>query len=340
MSHLDVWDISIFIIPFTSNIFASTINKTESKNIKNRMAMNTKQSLKRVKITMLPLCIGLIFLACKTEESNHLSSSQKDSIIHNFPVISKVAKHQVMVFGTFHFDMATDGSDVKEGKKMDVLSKENRIHLDTILERMKKFNPTKIAIEWTSKLQGKRDFQYRQYVEGKFELPRNETFQVGFRLAKELGHQKLYCIDNRPVMPEAIGEIDDIDQFADSLGQSIPFHRYDKENRRFIDYTSKIQKEYELLDVIKLYNSEVYTTRSKQLWTTGMVNLGVYHNYAGTDLTGYWFERNTRIFANAANLVEADGERILIIYGAAHKWILDELFESSPEFTLIQFNDL
>ena len=141
-------------------------------------------------------------------------------------------------------------------------------------------------------------------------------------------------------MPEPIGEIDDIDQFADSLGQSVAFHRYDKENRRFIDYTSKIQKEYELLDVIKLYNSKVYTTRSKQLWTTGMVNLGVYHNYAGTDLTGYWFERNTRIFANAANLVEDQEERILIIYGAAHKWILDELFDSTPEFDLIQFNDL
>ena len=236
--------------------------------------------------------------------------------------------------------MDTDGSDVKEGKKMDVLSKENKIHLDTIIQKLKKFNPTKIAIEWTAEFQDKRDSQYKKYLEGNWKLPRNETFQIGFRLAKQLGHQKLYCVDNRPPMPEAIGEIEDFDKFIDSLGQRKAYERYDAENKRYNAYLSTIQKEYELLDVLKLYNSKLYSKRSKQLWTTGLVNLGVYHNYAGTDLTGYWFERNTRIFANAANLVEDKEERILVIYGAAHKWILDELFESTPEFDLIQFNDL
>ncbi|NAS30678.1 hypothetical protein GTQ40_06820 [Flavobacteriaceae bacterium R38] len=291
-------------------------------------------------IRVLLLLISTLFLSCNTNEEEIKQKISDDKILSDFPVITKQAKHKALVLGTFHFDMATDGSDVKEGKKMDVLSKENKIHLDTIIRRLKKFNPTKIAIEWTSKMQVKRDSQYLEYKAGNFDLPRNETFQIGFRLAKELGHEKLYCIDNRPVMPEAIGEIEDIDKFADSLGQSEAFHRYDQENRRFINYSSEIQKNYELLDVIKLYNSEVYTKRSKQLWTTGMVNLGVYHDYAGTDLTGYWFERNTRIFANAANLVEDEEERILIIYGAAHKWILDELFDNTPEFDLLQFNKL
>lgn len=290
--------------------------------------------------TIRLIFVGLLLCSCNQKVHVVEQDNVTDKIIDNFPVITKQAPHQVLVFGSFHFDMATDGSDVKEGKKMDVLSAENKIQLDTIIQRLKKYNPTKIAIEWKPELQEKRDTQYQNYLAGDFELPRNETFQVGFRLAKALGHQKLYCIDNRPTMPEAIGKIDDIEQFADSLGQSEAFHSYDKENRRFIEYSSSIQKEYGLLDVIKLYNSKVYTKRSKQLWATGMVNLGVYHNYAGTDLTGYWFERNTRIFANAANLVESEQERILIIYGAAHKWILDELFDSSPEFQLIQFNDL
>ena len=289
---------------------------------------------------ILFLLTVLFCCACTAKKEETPQETTAEKIINDFPVITKEAKHQVLVFGSFHFDMATDGSDVKEGKKMDVLSETNKVHLDTIIERLKRFNPTKIAIEWTANIQERRDQQYQKYKAGDFELPRNETFQVGFRLAKLLNHEKLYCIDNRPVMPEAIGKIDDIEKFADSLGQSIPFHRYDDENRRFIDYTSQIQKDYELLDVIRMYNSEVYKTRCKQLWTTGMVNLGVYHDYAGTDLTGYWFERNTRIFANAANLVEDEEERILIIYGAAHKWILDELFDSTPEFELMQFNNL
>ena len=67
----------------------------------------------------------------------------------------------------------------------------------------------------------------------------------------------------------------------------------------------------------------------------------LYDEYLGADLLGRWYRRNSRIYANAKNLVHRDSkENLLIIYGGAHKWILDELFHSSPDFEVVQFNEL
>lgn len=56
----------------------------------------------------------------------------------------------------------------------------------------------------------------------------------------------------------------------------------------------------------------------------------------GADLTGYWYRRNTRIFTNIKNLVASEQEKILVIYGNSHAWVLEELFDASPEFQVIQ----
>lgn len=261
---------------------------------------------------------------------------EKNTLIQAFPVLGKKANHKAMVLGTFHFDYNMDVSDVKGNNRMDVFSDENKQQLDTLLAALKAYNPTKIAIEWPPSVQNRVDSLYNLYKEGKWDIKRSEIYQIGFRLAKELNHPKVYCIDNRPPMPEAISDIEDLDVYADSLGQKELYHKYDNENARFNGFLDSIQKTSRLLDVLKLYNSSTYNKRSKQLWTTGLVNLGVYDTYAGTDLTGHWYRRNTRIYTNAINLVKEEEERILVIYGAMHKWILDELFESSPEFELQQ----
>jgi len=78
------------------------------------------------------------------------------------------------------------------------------------------------------------------------------------------------------------------------------------------------------------------SARNKKFWLTGLVNLGYDDQYVGADLTGHWYRRNTRIFVNARNLCENKKERIFIIYSNAHKWLLDELSEGSPEFTVVQ----
>ena len=102
-----------------------------------------------------------------------------------------------------------------------------------------------------------------------------------------------------------------------------------------------IQNHLGVKDYLLLINSKENSIRSKQLWTTGLVNVGYSDKYLGADLLGRWYRRNSRIYANAKNLVNSESnENLLIIYGGAHKWILDELFHSSPDFQVVQLNEL
>ena len=63
-----------------------------------------------------------------------------------------------------------------------------------VIAVLQRFHPTKIAVESdvTSDAVPKR---YQDYLAGKHELTRNEIEQLGFRLAKTLGHATIYAVD-------------------------------------------------------------------------------------------------------------------------------------------------
>jgi Family of unknown function (DUF5694) len=63
-----------------------------------------------------------------------------------------------------------------------------------LIEVLKRFHPTKIAIEADTQSQ-KVGKEYADYLAGKYTLSRNEIDQIGYRLAKELGHRAVFPVD-------------------------------------------------------------------------------------------------------------------------------------------------
>src|ERR1051325_3748805 len=99
---------------------------------------------------------------------------------------------EILVLGAFH--MANPGHDLANIQVDDVRSPPRQREMAELLAVLKKFNPTKIAIE--SDVTGSsRPKEYENYLAGRHELTRNEIEQIGFRLAKELGHKKIYPVD-------------------------------------------------------------------------------------------------------------------------------------------------
>lgn len=286
----------------------------------------------------------LFFFSCsesKQKKSEQDSLNRINWAIKKFPSINKKANHKVLTLGVFHFDRSRDGSDLVAKNHIDITTEHNQSELDSIIQKLKAFNPSKIAVEWRPEYQKTLDSLYQEYISGNYQLGKNEAFQIGFKLAKILGHDKIYCVDNNPPIPENINEIDDWEVYADSLGHLGLWRSYDKENERYNTFLDTIQSHLNVKDYLLLINSQENIIRNKQLWTTGLVNVGYLDKYVGADLLGRWYRRNSRIYANSKNLVNSDSkENLLIIYGGAHKWILDELFQSSPDFEVLQFNEL
>lgn len=297
----------------------------------------------QMKYIQLVGLFAIFLFSCKTKNTDNLQSGlspEIEKLANNIPSLKTDTQNKVMVLGVFHFDRSMDGSDVVAKNHLDITSNQNQAILDSLISILAEFHPTKIVVEWQPQWQGYIDSLYALYRQDAYTLGKNETFQLGFKLAKKLGHEKIFCVDTNPPMPETVNSIDDWDQYAADLGQTELWHKYDAQNEQYLTYLDTLQNSLNVLDYLQLINSSKNMERTKQLWTTGIVDVGHGDKYLGADLLGRWYRRNVRIFVNSKNLVSKPNENLLIIYGNAHKWILDELFDSSPEFEVTQLNDL
>src|SRR5262245_58396310 len=99
---------------------------------------------------------------------------------------------EVLVLGVFH--MANPGHDIFNSRVDDVLAPKRQTEIAEVIAVLQKFRPTKIALERNAGDQRILS-DYGDYVAGKHELTRNEIEQLGFRLAKALGHKTVYPVD-------------------------------------------------------------------------------------------------------------------------------------------------
>lgn len=293
------------------------------------------------------LFLIIIAYSCNNKtnkEAPNLNSKKQDTLvtysIKNIPKNLDKYKNEALVLGVFHFNKSTDGSDIVGKKHIDISTEDSQKDIAFLVDKIvTEFKPTKIAVEWMPKFQEEFDSLFVEYKKGNLKLPKNEAFQIGFRVAHKMNLSGVYCIDNRPPQPETVTSVDDWDAYAAELGQENSWKEYDKVNNTFNNYLDNQQDQLGLLDYLRLLNSPEVAIRTKQLWFTGLVNLGYKDKYVGADLTGYWYRRNTRLFVNARNILEQPNERLLVIYGNGHKWIFEEAFKGSGEFKVRDAND-
>ena len=86
-----------------------------------------------------------------------------------------------MILGTFHMKSQNDIHNLKDTNRITSMQDE----LSIIVEKLSKYKPTKIFVEFEKKNQDKLDNYYRRYLEDKL-LSTNEIVQIAFPLAKKL----------------------------------------------------------------------------------------------------------------------------------------------------------
>lgn len=119
---------------------------------------------------------------------------------------------EVLLFGVFHF--ANPGRDVVRVDQVDVSTPANQAYLDGLAQRLCEFRPTTILLEVDRARESDIRNQLDSYSAGKSELPGiNEIYQIGFRVAKACGVEKIYGFDESEIgwgaepLFEYLGEI-------------------------------------------------------------------------------------------------------------------------------------
>jgi len=248
----------------------------------------------------------------------------------------------VLTLGVFHFNFPNlDVVQIAEEDKIDVLSPEYQKEIELIVKKLMLFQPTVVVVESEPDYQNEMDSLYNDYLLGNYTLGRNESEQIGFRIAKKMGLKKLYCVDELGFgshYPHIIDifcneESEEyaalIKAFEDDGISPLSFHK-----------KSKYMTEGILAELIQSNDEENIKKDFGNYLLDIFKHELVPYDFTGVDVqTGRWFGRNLRIFRNIQRIETTPSDRILVIFGSAHLNILNYLFDCSPEYTLVRTND-
>jgi len=235
------------------------------------------------------------------------------------------ARAEVLILGTFH--MANPGRDIFNTEADDVLAPKRQAEIAEVIAVLKRFKPTKIAVERASGDKRIRD-DYAAYRAGTHELTRNEIEQIGFRLAKELGHEAVYAVDADGEFPYPR-----VLKYAKATGREKEFEALNAEVGAMVKEGSAYLASHTILETLLDLNSDERVAQSVGFYFR-QAEFGEPWDWAGADLVSDWFRRNMRIYTNIAQLAPAADDRVLVIYGSGHLGWLQHAFASNPRFRL------
>ena len=237
---------------------------------------------------------------------------------------------EVMVLGTWHF--AGSSADVISASTDSVLSPARQADLEAVAARLAAFKPTVIVTERVTEAPRYIDPKFAEFSEKDLATNENERAQIAYRLAKTAGVTRVHGIDEQP----AEGEPD-----------YFPFDRV-------LDHANAVGRKAEIEAMIAATQAMVETemarfssmTIAEALIETNTGALSAPDFYydlltydegeaqPGAELNAYWFMRNAKIFSKLIDVVKP-GDRVIIVYGAGHKFWLDHLTEMTPGFVRI-----
>lgn len=235
------------------------------------------------------------------------------------------ARAEVLVLGVYH--MNNPGRDIFNTKADDVLAPKRQAEMAEVIAVLKKFRPTKIAVERTAGDERiKRD--YAAYRAGTHQLTRNEIEQLGFRLGKELGHENVYAVDTDGEFPYPR-----LVKYAQATGRSKELDALLAEVGEMVKAQDAYLASHTILETLLYMNADAKVAQDLGFYYR-QAAFGEPYDWAGADLVADWFRRNMRIYTNVMQLATTPDERILVIYGAGHLGWLQYAFAGNPNVRL------
>jgi Family of unknown function (DUF5694) len=225
---------------------------------------------------------------------------------------------EVILFGVFHF--ANPGRDLVRVDQVDISTPGNQTYLAELAKRLCNFRPTAILLEFDRAREPEMRKQFDDYRSGKIELGLNENYQIGFRVAKACGVEKIYGFDESEIGWNA-------EPLFDYLAKSTPerLEAFNAEIARVQAADAAAHRTLSLRQLLIRANSSEQDRVNKDLYLfTNAAGAGL--GFEGADATARWWHRNLRMYANIQRYATS-GQRVLVVAGSGHTAILRDFLE-------------
>ena len=230
----------------------------------------------------------------------------------------------VLILGTYHF--ANPNLDQVKTRFDDHKSEKRQREIEDVCKLLADFAPTRIAVEAPPGESLQRNFE--AYRAGTRELAVNETEQLGMRLAKTLGHERIFGIDSKLDL-----DLNAVMEACKRSGRNELLGFMGKSMAR-IEQLQESLVQMTVRDALLAMNDPSLMPLGRDLY----LRLAVVRDgdqYVGADQVARWYQRNFRMFANLAELISA-GDRVLLIVGSGHAPILRELVQADEGLRLVE----
>lgn len=249
-------------------------------------------------------------------------------------LMAQTKKKQILLVGSFHFE--NPGFDVAKVNTFDVMTPKSQKELENITDRIKKFGPDKIFVEWNYTKQDELDKFYTQTTDSLLKKMADERVQLALRAAKKLNHKKMYAIDYSDTTFPYNMMISAMEQ----AGQTELMERNKKMMKDIETTTNKKIATYSLTDLILSLNTQEYTNSDIQ-WYVGLANkAGKTDNFVGAFLVSEWYKRNLYMYSLVQKLTESQDSKVMVLLGAGHISMFREIIKYDPEFEIVELKDI
>ncbi len=241
-------------------------------------------------------------------------------------VVPAATEIPLLLLGSYH--MNNPGQDMFNMKADDVTLPKRQQEVQAVVDRLALWRPTKVAIEapYGDSIVVER---YQAYLRGERALRNSEEEQIGFRLAKQLGHNTIYPIDVRMDMDGS-----GLDAVIGTDPQKFGSYMQELQiiGQAAVTQMGKWLNEGTIGSMLYKLNDPLLNEVSHAFYFRVFVPIISGSNYAGTDMVNDWYHRNLRIFGNLHQISDRPDDRIFIIYGQGHVPLLQQFAEDSPYF--------
>lgn len=237
------------------------------------------------------------------------------------------AQPQLLILGSPHF--GNPGRDMANTHVEDVRTPARQREIEAVVARLASFRPTRVAVEWPADRQDRLNQRYADYRAGRYALAADETDQIGLRLAARLGLDHVDAIDWNQEPP---GRDEDYDfpAWAEAHGRADEWQAHQRAIQARVDAEGRLMTCTPISAWFRRFNTLDYR-RDDQRFYYDIAMLGDQAANPGAAWVGQWYARNLRILANLRRLARP-GDRIVVVYGAGHGFLLDRQARESGAF--------
>lgn len=230
-----------------------------------------------------------------------------------------------LFIGSYH--MGNPGRDVHNTEADNVLSEARQREIAEVVRLIERYRPTKVMVEAGTERQGEISTKFAESCKGSRPLTKNETEQLGFRIACDMGLKTVYAVDRDELTP--IKDKDSIN-YLKAVERYYQQKQYEANlaiGKAWSDKTQQVLDRGTVLDMLKHLNSDAWLKdNAMSYYRVGL--LGTPDDPIGARWVQYWFGRNLFIFNTIAQNTDK-GDRVLVIYGAGHGNYLRQLAADS-----------